>query len=162
MKKLILSFALCLLFVLPASSHKFYTSMTQMEYNTSSKSVEIIMNVFWDDIEVALSKIQKKTIKAETPNFDTYLKSYLQQTFQLKNSNRQLKPFTFVGKEIKGETMSVYLEIPLPEGLNNTELTQAVLINDFNTQTNIVNIISGSAHKTLLFKEGDIKKKINL
>ncbi|POY35208.1 hypothetical protein C3K47_16660 [Solitalea longa] len=161
MKKLIFLLAMLLLFVQSASSHKFYTSMTQMQYNKSSKSVEIIMNVFWDDVEVALSKLQKKTIKVEDANFDSYLKSYLQQSFLLRNNSKQLKPFNFVGKEVKGETMSVYLEIPMPEGLNNVELTHSVLIGYFDAQTNIVNVISGNKHKTLLFKEGTTKQKIS-
>lgn len=136
--------------------------MTQMEYNNSTKSVEIIMNIFWDDLEITLSKKAGKQIHTQDAGFDTYLKSYLQQVFQLKNSKAQLKAFQFIGREIKGDTMSIYLEIPLPEGLNNTELQQAVLINDFEGQTNIVNLISGKAHKTLVFKEGEIKKKISL
>ncbi|MNS91687.1 hypothetical protein D3C72_1257910 [compost metagenome] len=136
--------------------------MTQMEYNNKTKSVEIIMNVFWDDLEVTLSKKYKKQIHIHDAEFDTFLKNYLQQVFQLKNSRSQLKAFQFIGKEIKGDTMSIYLEIPLPEGLNNSELQQAVLINDFEGQTNIVNLINGKAHKTLVFKEGEVKKKISI
>ncbi|UKJ08988.1 DUF6702 family protein [Solitalea lacus] len=159
MKKL-LFILLFLLISIKGHSHKFYTSMTQMEYNSQNKSVEVIMNIFWDDVEAALNKKYKKKLTVGSKEFTACLRQYLTQTFQIKNSKSQLKPFEFIGTEINGMTLSVYLEIPLPEGLQNAELQNSVLIDDFEGQTNIVNITSGKAKRTLLFKEGECKKKI--
>ena len=160
MKKLVL---LCfLLFIgLQASSHKYYTSITQVEYNSKTHSAEFIMNVFWDDLEKTLSNRFKKHISIDSKEFESYLKQYLPTVIQLKNKNH-LKPLNFIGTETKGMTMSVYFEIPLSEGLNNSELKQNLLIDDFAGQTNIVNIISDKNRKTLIFKEGNITQKIIL
>ena len=49
--------------------HKFYTSITKIEYNNKSQSYEIIMNVFSDDWEKALSEIHQRKVtidQAET------------------------------------------------------------------------------------------------
>ena len=48
-----------LLLIIPLLSfsvHKYYLSLTQINYKEASKSVQIIINVFMDDIETALNK----------------------------------------------------------------------------------------------------------
>jgi hypothetical protein len=112
-------------------------------------------------LEKTLSKRFNKHISIDSKEFESYLKQYLPSVIQLKNKNH-LKPLNFIGTETKGMTMSVYFEIPLPEGLNNSELKQNLLIDDFAGQTNIVNIISDKNRKTLIFKEGNITQKIIL
>ena len=42
------------------SAHKYYLSLTQIEYNSKSKSIEVIINVFIDDIETTLNKLHNK------------------------------------------------------------------------------------------------------
>ena len=44
-----------LLFILAFSSHKYYLSLTQIEYNKDHKSLEVIINVFMDDVELAIN-----------------------------------------------------------------------------------------------------------
>ena len=48
-----------LLFIIPLlsfSAHKYYLSLTQIKYKSEEKAVQIIINVFMDDIELALNK----------------------------------------------------------------------------------------------------------
>ena len=48
-----------LLVVIPLlsfSAHKYYLSLTQIEYRSELKSIQVTINVFMDDIEVALNK----------------------------------------------------------------------------------------------------------
>ena len=45
-----------LLISLAFTTHKYYLSLTQIEYNKSQKSLEVIINVFMDDIELAINK----------------------------------------------------------------------------------------------------------
>ncbi|SMO65778.1 DUF6702 family protein [Solitalea koreensis] len=160
MKKLLI-ISLLLILALPASPHKYYTSITQLEYNSKNHTAEFIVNVFWDDLEKTLSKRFNKQLHIDNKDFETYLKQYLPTVIQLKAKN-QVKPINFIGTETKGMTMSVYFEIALPEGLNNAELKQNLLIDDFEGQTNIVNIIVGSTRKTLIFKAGSTLQKIML
>ena len=70
-----------LLLIIPLlafSAHKYYLSLTQLSYNDKNKSIELIMNVFVDDIEIALNKeysinVQLKTQK-ELENSTNYFK----------------------------------------------------------------------------------------
>ncbi|WBX72583.1 hypothetical protein PG913_06565 [Tenacibaculum pacificus] len=48
-----------LLFILPLlafSVHKYYISLTEINYKEETKSVQMITNVFMDDIETAINK----------------------------------------------------------------------------------------------------------
>jgi len=80
-----------LLFIIPLLSfsiHKYYLSLTQIEYKSETKSVQIIINVFMDDIETALNKEYsidlQLTTKKELKDNDVYFKKYLENTLQFK------------------------------------------------------------------------------
>jgi hypothetical protein len=72
-----------LLLVIPLlsfSAHKYYLSLTQIKFNEEAKSVQIIINVFMDDIETALNKDNnidlQLTTKKELKNNDVYFEKY--------------------------------------------------------------------------------------
>src|SRR5574343_237215 len=96
MKKL---FSIFLLLFISASSiagvdknaaHKFYTSITQMEYNDKTQSYEIVMNVFWEDWEKALSEIYQKPIRIDQPGIDKFSMEYLESSFVVKLKEKKL------------------------------------------------------------------------
>jgi hypothetical protein len=66
---------LILLLVIPLFSfsvHKYYLSLTQIKFKSETKTIQIIINVFMDDIELALNKDYnidlQLTTKKELPN----------------------------------------------------------------------------------------------
>ena len=71
--------AFLLLLIVPLlsfSTHKYYLSLTQIEYKSEARSLQIIINVFMDDIEIALNeKYQinlQLTSKEELKNNNIY------------------------------------------------------------------------------------------
>jgi len=92
-----------LLLIIPLlsfSAHKYYLSLTQINYKEASKSVQIIINVFMDDIETALNKdhsidLQLST-KKELKNNDIYFENYLRNALQFKINNIS-RAFHYVG-----------------------------------------------------------------
>ena len=56
---------LILLLLLPFTlqAHKFYTSVTQLDFNPSDKCFQVTMNVFIDDIEAVLTHENTKVVK---------------------------------------------------------------------------------------------------
>ena len=74
--KKILLFVLTPLFLI--SSHKYYVSLTQIEYNVNQNSLEIIINLDIDDLEFALNNDYKIDLKLTSKN-------------ELINSNRYFK-----------------------------------------------------------------------
>ncbi|MCB0436165.1 MAG: hypothetical protein KDD08_08960, partial [Mangrovimonas sp.] len=46
--------------------HKYYVSLTQVDYNEKSQALQITMNVFIDDMEMAMNKTYNKNFNLFT------------------------------------------------------------------------------------------------
>ena len=78
-----------LLISLAFTTHKYYLSLTQIEYNKDQNSLEVIINVFMDDIELAINKEYaidlNLTTKDEIKNTDIYFNNYLTKNLTFTN-----------------------------------------------------------------------------
>ena len=139
MKKTIL--LLVILPLLSFSAHKYYISLTQIKFSPKEKSVQIIINVFIDDIELALNKDYnidlQLTTKNELKENDFYFKKYLREKLQLK-INTISKEFNYIGKEFDGDLVYFYLEIEDIEKVENIDITNKILIKHFPDQQNLI------------------------
>ena len=145
-----------LLFILPLlafSAHKYYISLTQINYNSKEKSVEVIINVFIDDIETALNDIHTKdfqlTTKDEIKDVDQYFKKYLQEHVTFKINNK-VENYTYIGKEYDGDVVFFYLEIKGIESVKSIEVYNSILIKHFPKQQNLVKSKVNKKHKSEL------------
>lgn len=137
-----------------ANAHKFYTSLTQVEYNPKTQSAEVIMNVFTDDLELAISDHFKRKITSSDQEFNKLCYQYIDAKFQLKYLKNQSLRNEYVGLEIKRDMVSIYFEIKDLQGLSNSQLKQVILLESNNEQTNIVNIKHGKNKTSLIFRAG--------
>lgn len=153
-KKSLLVFSALITISLWANAHKFYTSLTQVEYNTSTRSAEVIMNMYTDDLEVAVSHQFNRKVKSSDKDFISLCYQYLDTRFQMKDSKNHLLKNEYVGLEFKRDMVSIYLEIKLTQGLNEAHLKQATLLDTYSEQTNIVNIKNGKNKTSLIFRAG--------
>ena len=91
-KKLLLFLAILPLFAFTA--HKYYLSNTQINFNDKNQSLEIIINVFMDDIELAVNtdysiNLQLTTEK-ELQNSDEYFEKYLKEKLPMEREKQSL------------------------------------------------------------------------
>ncbi|WP_026898654.1 DUF6702 family protein [Daejeonella oryzae] len=140
-------------------AHKFYTSLTQIEYNPQNKSAEVIINLFTDDMETALSRQFNRKIKSTDADFNKYCYQYLDKKFQITDSKNQVLKNHYVGIELKRDMLSLYLEVKTSKGLNNMRLKQQSLMEISDDQNNIVNIKDGKSKTSLMFKANDSASK---
>ena len=148
-----------LLFIIPLlsfSAHKYYLSLTQIAFKESSKSVQIIINVFMDDIETALNKdnnidLQLST-KKELPNNDVYFENYLRKKLQFK-INTIAKEFKYIGKEYDGDLVYFYLEIENIAKVSSIEITNKILLKHFPKQENLIKSKVGTKNKSILLSK---------
>lgn len=151
-----------LLFILPFFSftaHKYYLSLTEIEYNKENKSLQIIINVFMDDIESALNKDYninlQLTSSSELKNSDSYFIKYLKEKLKFSINNDSLD-FNYIGKEYEGDLVFFYLEIenittPSPLSISNT-----ILVEHFPEQQNVVKMKIDKERKSkILNKKND-------
>lgn len=127
------------------SFHKLHLSVTQIEYNQKSQVAEIALRVFADDLENALSRHTKRSIKIDpaTDGKDKKLGAaviaYLRGAFQLKTSTGRMVTLNWVRLEWQNDMQWLHVEGKLPGGLEGAQLRNKVFNELFEDQVNILN-----------------------
>ena len=136
--------------------HKFHESLAQLDYNAESRSVEMTFRLFADDLENALSKRSGKTFRLDrTPDAAAQTLAYIKERFELKNGEGEIKPLTWVGMEAKVDTVWVYVEAQMAEGLKGAEVRNRIFFELFDDQVNRVHIRYDGGKTDLVYKRGD-------
>ncbi|ARV05729.1 hypothetical protein BTO04_03005 [Polaribacter sp. SA4-10] len=146
-------FLLLIIPLLSFSAHKYYLSLTQITYKPEAKSVQVIINVFMDDIEVALNKKYaidlNLTTEKELKDNDIYFEKYLNEKLHFKIDDIS-KEFNYLGKEYDGDLVYFYLEIENIEHVKSIGITNKILIDYFPKQQNLIKSKVGKKHKSIL------------
>ncbi|SNR16157.1 DUF6702 family protein [Tenacibaculum jejuense] len=139
--------------------HKYYIALTEIEHNKESESVQMIMNVFVDDIEDAINKdydadLQLNT-KLEAKNTDQLFFKYLNEHFKILINNKAYS-YNFIGKEYDGDIVYFYLEIDNIIEVKSIEVKNDVLTQHFPDQQNLIKSkINGERKSLFLTKKND-------
>lgn len=148
-----------LLFIIPLfafSAHKYYLSMTQIEYDDKQQSLQIIINVFMDDIELAVNSEYKVdlrlTTEKELPNVDEYFEKYLTETLKFKLQDQEVS-FTYLGREYEGDLVYFYLEIPQVKKPQPLEVSNKILVKYFEDQQNVVKLKVGKKRRSKILNK---------
>ena len=99
--------------VVARPSHDFHASIAEVKYNPQSRSFEVGVRYFTDDLAALLSKQEGKAVRIDkNPNTENLIARYTLQSFQLlgKSGNPMLS--NYIGFENEGELTWVYMEIP--------------------------------------------------
>lgn len=136
-----------------------------MKYNESSSSVQIIINVFMDDIELALNKDYnidlRLTTKKELPNNDNYFEDYFQKKIKFKINNQD-KSFTYIGKEYENDLVLLYLEIEDVSSVESLFIENNVLTRHFPDQQNLIKLKVRNTNKSILLDKEKNNTTFNL
>ena len=153
-----------LLISLAFTTHKYYLSLTQIEYNKDQKSLEVIINVFMDDIELAINKEYaidlNLTTKDELKDADVYFHNYLTKnlTFTIDND---IVTHNYIGKEYEGDLVYFYLEIAVKENPKSLEVFNTILLTYFEQQQNVVKFKNGSKRQSKILSKNTNKALLN-
>ena len=148
--------AYLILFIIPLlsySAHKYYLSLTQIEYRSEKQSVQITINVFMNDIEIALNEDYNIDLrlhtKKELKDNDVYFIKYLKEKLHFKIDGIS-KEYNYIGKEYDGDLVYFYLEIENIKEVNSIEIENKILTNKFSEQKNLIKSKVGKNHKSIL------------
>ena len=139
--------------------HKYYVSVTEVQYVESQKSVQIISRIFIDDFEKLLRERYDKditlAIENEKPTVDYYIDKYIKDKFKIKINEQEVE-IKFLGKEYEEDIMVNYLEIENVDEISKIHVVNRILFDVFPDQQNIVRFKVNSKNKSfLLTKEND-------
>lgn len=152
-------FATLFLLVSFTTAHKYYVSITQIEYVKDKQSLQIISRIFVDDFEKLLRQRYDETItlnnNEDETTIDTYIEKYLLNKISI-SINKEPKSITFIGKKYDDDIMHCYLEIENIPSVKSFQIQNKVLYDVFDDQKNIVRTKINGKHKTfVLIPEND-------
>lgn len=157
---LILCMVLCSSFVW----HKFYVSVTQVDYVPSKKRIEITSRIFIDDLEKALTKKHKRklniTSSNELPEAEEWIKSYLNEKIKISINNKPQK-IEYLTKDVEGDVIIIYTKIANSKKINTFEIYNSLLTETFQDQQNIVHTNINGNKKSFLLTNTAFQEKVD-
>jgi len=160
---------LLLLLVFPlvsaASAHKFYVSITKIEYVKEKESIQIIAKIFTDDIEDALQQRYDSSIslgtKKETRANDADVEKYILSKLKINVNGKPVK-LTYIGKEYDTDMLVAYIEVTNVPNLNTIEIENKMLFEMFQEQQNIIHLKTQASRKSLILDKDEPSGKLKI
>lgn len=154
-------FILLLFLILGANTvkaHPFYVSICQVDYNSETRSLEIALKVFSNDLLLGLENKGKTKIylgeKKENPKADEYIFDYVKSQM-IFTVNHQKVNYNFVGKEMQDDVVWVYLEVENVNALTSLGVESKLLTEIFDDQKNIVQVNNKGSIKNMLLNKNN-------
>lgn len=134
--------------------HKFYVSVTQIDFVPKKQRVEITSRIFIDDFEKVLKNKYKKdaflATKKQIPDAEKYVAQYLEDKIRISINSKQVK-LDYLAMEIEDDVLICYLRVPFSEKITTFEIFNSVFTELFPEQKNIVHTdINGNKKSVLL------------
>lgn len=141
-KKIVLSlFSLLIIGICSSFVHPFFVSVTHIDQKKQNGSLEISSRIFYDDLEVELSKFSGRKIdlikQQNDPQVDSLLSKYMKQHLKIKINGKE-NTLKYVGYELDKEVAWCYLEIVKHPKIKSLDIYNNILYSNFKNQSNIV------------------------
>ena len=160
-----------LLLILPlfafAGAHKFYISVTNVDYSEKDQAVQIITRVFIDDMNAVLKERYEFATSLGTDKESSvdkeYLERYLRTKFMVEINGKTVK-YDFIGHKYDSDMVICYLEVPnIPlETLKQIGITNEVLTDIYDDQQNVVHMKVKGQKKSHVLVKSRPKGMLNL
>jgi len=134
--------------------HPFYISVTEVNHNAKTKTVEISAKIFFDDLEHQIEKDNYTSFDIINPKdkakVNTLIAAYLKKHLQIKLNGKSV-PMNYLGYEIQEDAAWCYLEIPKINKVSQITVFNDVLFELRSEQINMLNVtVAGKRQSTKL------------
>lgn len=138
--------------------HPFFVSISQIDYNAKYKSLEISMKVFSDDFAACVEKrgggkLYLHTNK-ENAQANTQIAQYINENFSIQ-VNGKVAAMKFIGKEKEDDATWIYLEISNVNKVQSLNISNKLLFECYDSQTNMINVNVNGNKKSLVLKRNN-------
>ncbi|NAS29518.1 hypothetical protein GTQ40_00900 [Flavobacteriaceae bacterium R38] len=147
--------------LLSFTAHKFYLSVTEINYSEKDKSIQLLSRIFIDDLEELLNDRYEidlnLTSSNELENAEDYIERYVKSKILLKIDGKDVS-YNFLGKEYDNDVIKCYLEIEDIDinSIETIEIENQLFFETFEEQQNIVHFKFKRKKKSfILIKEND-------
>jgi len=147
--------------------HKFYISVTNVDYSEKDKAVQIITRIFVNDMNAVLTErygVETKLGTDRENKVDSeYLEKYLRAKFVVEINGKTV-PYNFIGKKYDTDMIILYLEVPKIElkNLSTIAVENEILTDLYDEQQNVVHFKIDGKKKSYVLVKSDTKGMLNL
>jgi hypothetical protein len=138
-----------LLAVLLANRHPLHTTHTDLSDSGTGRTT-LVIRAFTDDLHRAVSRVERATDDSATAR-------YVRSVLELMDSAGHPVALRWVGCRAEGEITLLTFEATLP-GLAGARIRQAMHMDLYDDQVNVVQASYGGRRVSLLFLPGDAAK----
>lgn len=136
---------------LALTRHPIHVSVTEIEYDAAEQELEIMMRIFVDDLENALRLHHKQAgldiLNADEGTAKKLIGAYLLTHFNVVLDNKKTR-LEYLGQEVEGQAFICYILAPGIQNWKSCEVTNSVLFELFNDQSNIVHVTNGGVTRS--------------
>jgi hypothetical protein len=138
--------------------HPIHATVTTIEYNAKTKIFEMSCKFFADDLEEVIKRATGTQAfigsgAKEVKNLNALLEQYLRKHVRLEADGKPLTSWTFVGKELEGEAVWCYMELPATPSVKRLLVENTVLMELYDDQTNLVNVQIPPTRRSALLRK---------
>ncbi|MFT6127355.1 MAG: hypothetical protein ACJAVA_001842 [Flavobacteriaceae bacterium] len=148
-----------------STAHKFYVSITKVEYIEEEKSLQIITKIFTEDLEKTLRERYSSDVhldsKKETDTDAVFIQKYLLKKLKI-NVNNTPVTIEYIGLEYENDIIKIYMEIKNVSEIKTFEIENKLLMDMFNEQQNIIHFKKNKLRKSLVLDIDNPKGVLNL
>jgi hypothetical protein len=136
------------------SKHPFYIAVTEINLNTSDKTLEISCKMFADDLEQIIEKNNSTQLDIsadkDKSSFDKYIPAYIKNHLSISVDGKA-SSLSYIGFEKEKESAYCYFQVDNISSLKKIDITDSIL-HDFTTeQINIIHVtVNGKRQSTRL------------
>ena len=127
----------------PVAAHKYFFGLTEVSYNSRTEHVEVVHQYTLHDVQRALKQRYGDDFLIDSPGADTKIKTWLENHFQLFDSNANSVELTWVGFEADFQNIWLYQESAVSAtNFCGWRVSNDILMKAFAPQVNTVNFVS--------------------
>ncbi len=132
------------------AAHPFHVSNAEIEYNSKTKSFEIALCMWAEDIEAHFRAATNKPFDLDKiKNRDQLLADYIDERFTIADANRKVGRLNWVGHELEKRKVWVYFEIKIDSPHNYT-IENRVLLDQHPQQVNLMQVRIGKSRNSFV------------
>lgn len=130
----------------PAFAHPFHSTRTEVEWNAETKTIQAAIRVWPADLEAELSEAAGRPYDlARSPGVDEALLALVEKQVLLRDGEKALSGWKWVGKEIGDREGWLYVELSLAEAPQNLSVSQRLFLFRNDDQDNVVVFLQDGA-----------------
>ncbi|MEO9965362.1 MAG: DUF6702 family protein [Reichenbachiella sp.] len=144
--------------------HAFHVAVSEIEFDEDKRQLEITHRIFLDDLEQGLSAWSGQAIDilnpADPANLDMLIGKYLSEKTSY-HINGKLATANYLGSEKEDAVMYCYQVIKGVKKVKSINVSNKVLMEIFEDQSNVMHITNASETKSLKLNESEPNGQVN-